>query len=68
MLHADAHSYLFLHASAHVASGLVGKQWTLRAASQMTKPLAELFSGLVAWKLQPLAHRPPLYTPEPDFK
>ena len=47
MLHADAHSYLFLHASAHVASGLVGKRWTLRAASQMTKPLAELFSGLV---------------------
>ena len=32
---------------AETASGLVGKRWTLRAASQMTKPLAELFSGLV---------------------
>ena len=29
------------------ASGLGGKRWTLRAASQMTKPLAELFFGLV---------------------
>ena len=29
------------------ASGFVGKRWTLRAAGQMTKPLAELFFGLV---------------------
>ena len=29
-------------------SGLVRKRWTLRDASQMAKPLAELFSGLVA--------------------
>ena len=31
----------------NTASGLVGKRWTLRAAGQMTKPLAELFFGLV---------------------
>ena len=39
MLHADAHSYLFLHASAHVASGLVGKRWTLGAASQTCRTI-----------------------------